>query len=173
MSITNKQDMYELLCKGMLGNTLESWPSIQEMSSKSSYRGLVGVRSLIPGGLFMPNVKYGCLRKVVSQNFKGPVNISQMIPLTDTVIQGHIIDDYLQYSFAPVLFRDAMAGKTIVSERPLTTRSILRYFMDDYSYQNIERLHELYPNHAIEFIVTKRMYGIYKWNTIIWEVRLY
>lgn len=166
--------MYELLRSGALGNTLENYSSIQELCMKSKYRGRCGIRTVgIPGGLFIPNVKFGCLQKTIATHFsKVEYNVSPMIKVERHLLQGELYNDWLTYSHEPLLFREAMS-KAKVSNSCLLTRSLLTYYLDEPSYENIRRLQEEYPDHVIEFLCVRGTAGIFDLNTIIWEVRNY
>jgi len=174
--IKNKIEMYDLLRQGLLGNTLESYATFQEITRIPHWtKGRWAVREAgnVSGGKFITGVKAGCLRKQIHKNFgERPINISRQLDNKLCLLQAEIYDDYMMYSTYPGFFRTAMQYAKH-SFSACGTRSILKAYCDQPSYENIERLQEKYPDHVIEITVYAIPIGIYKWNTLFWEVRQY
>ena len=80
--ILDKTTMYRMLRAGRFGNTARFWSSYQELVA-SGYRGLVGVRSLIPGGQFLAHVPFDEVPDV-------PAAYSEMQEDEHILLQGEV-----------------------------------------------------------------------------------
>ena len=183
--ITNKQQMYDLLLKGELGNTIEAFMSLDawKASPTRNKYPLWMVRTLKPGGPLSVN----CPRDEVEETASRPefqdagVCIAYMITSTyQTIWQGDVMrtTDGLTLvgnSYPPLGYnwRDAMKSpESAVSG--VRAAAKLRYILNPDSYDDVEYLLDEYPDHVVELSVFERSVGVIpNRNYVTWEVRKY
>lgn len=181
--ILNKTAMYDLLDSGSLGNTLPMWRTVEEVR-ESGYTGPVGlrIRRGSGGGRHEYNIPFACLAERIDAWVRDGIArdsiiIQQMAPHTEHgLINGEVIRTPLGlelfYSRVRLPMKEALAveHERVVGIRALT---ILRYFLDGSSLDDLMELMDLWPTSAIEFSAFDIPLGIRHRNTIIWEVRDY
>ncbi len=167
--VSNKQEMYKLLLAGKFGNTARIWDSYADLLA-SSYKGLVGIRSMVPGGVFLPYVS-------ISAAPREGVRYSEMQDDGAIVLQGELyrsVDGlYLLASSHKTHMRDALrqGGKHYWLSAAYAQLQTALWPSD---YDNLMELLAEYPDSVIEFSAYCKTVGIIpNRNTIIWEVRNY
>ena len=178
--ILNKKTCYSYYKKGLFGNKLRTWYSIDEYN-KSKYNGMVSIRySGGIGGMF-------CAYNVtdVDTTINGFISdgadvrlfvINESAPDEKLLIQGELTKNHngyqLFYSKEKGKMRDCL--KNGVTSVGLEASEILRYFLNPNSYSDIMELTDTYQDHVIEFSTYSFNLGDCRYrNTVIWEVRKY
>lgn len=187
--ITNKPQMYELLRRGSLGNTIPQYMGLTEWASRDKSLDIGthwGIRSMKPGG--------GCDMYVSEDNVtrayvnlweftRGEkLNISSMIDAHVTVlawvevvqIEGRgLVVRYYNLPSRGTSWRQIMPSKGKEIHGTLAKMYLSR-MLNPSSLDDIYSLLEMYPDHVIELSVTETCIGIYRGrNYVTWEVRLY
>jgi len=174
--VKTKHQMYALWKAGAFGNKVRHWDSLDDFLL-SGYTGRCGFRSTKVGSSHMGV-------------FPNPKELLRAIPVTDEklvisegthdellLIQGELTRDgsgvYLYYSTAKLVMRKALAEDPMHATG-LKVHTILRYFCDPASYEDLMLLLDMYPGHVVEFSTFKTNLGVVPArNTVIWEVRNY
>lgn len=169
MQIRNKTEMYEKLRAGLFGNTARSWSSYADLVA-SSYRGLLGLRSLVPGGPFLAHIPF-------ADAMDGPYIYSEMQKDGYILLQGEVYwSDCGMYLFASKLkthMRPALrdGGKHYSL---LAAKCELQAAMWPSDYDALQELFLLFPDSVIKFSCYDIAVGtLPNRNTLIWEVRNY
>lgn len=180
MIIKSKNLNYDAYKRGLFGNKLRTWYSLDEFKA-SGYNKSVSLRYSGPhGGMF-------CAYNVIDVNDKvdefvamgadrNLFVVNESAPDEHLTIQGeftHLENGYnLFYSEIKGKMRDAM--KFGVSVKGLVALEMLRHYTSPNSFSDMVELIELYPYHVIEFSCYDHHLGdCIGRNTIIWEVRKY
>lgn len=191
MAPKTKKENYELYHKGAYGNHLRFWASLNDlfndvMEGTWKPSDPVALRTRNKPGVQLP--------KYCSVTY-----LSEIMPLVNTwtteygisvedivineigedraiVFQGEVMrsTNYfdLHYSTCKLMMREALQyAPQHVSG--LTALNLLKGHMDTPSFDNLERLFDLYPDAIIEFSVYAKPVGNLKLNTVFWEVRGY
>lgn len=170
MYIRTKKEMYEKLLAGEFGNTARSWLTYEALMA-SGYDGLVGVRSLEPGGAFRPYVP-----------------VSEVVPATAVMYSEMQKDEHIllqgeAYRSVEGLYLFASHEQTHM--RPALRNSGKHYWrLQAYAeleaalwptdFDELMNLLADYPDSVVEFSAYSREVGtVPHRNTIIWEVRNY
>lgn len=181
MEIKNKSLMYECYKKGLFGNSLRTWYSIDDFK-KSNFSGkYVSLRYQGEnGGMF-------CAYNVTNVDTKleefmkkgadyGKFIVNESAPDELLLIQGEVMRNEkglsLFYSKEKGKMRDCLVrGESVEG---VCAQTILKLYLNDNSYSDMMELLDLYPNHIIEFSTYSICLGDCKHrNTVIWEVRNY
>ena len=169
MRVENKVQMYEMLKAGKFGNTARNWGSYRELV-ESGYRGLVGVRSLVPGGAFRAYTPFDQVKDEAAV-------YSEMQKDEGILLQGEVYRSveglYLFASKAKTHMRAALkeAGKHYWLSSALAEIQTVMWPTD---YDCIHWLLTEYYDSVVEFSVYDIAVGtVPNRNTIIWEVRNY
>lgn len=168
--VSSKQEMYELLRAGKFGNTARSWATYQELAD-SGYRGLVGVRSLVPGGKFLAHVPFG---EVVDAP---DCNYNEMQRDEFIVLQGEVYRSFNGlYLFASTVkkpMREALrlGGRHYYRSAAHAALDVALWPTDrDWLFELMSE----YPESVVEFSAYSTEVGVISGrNTLIWEVRNY
>jgi len=182
MRITTKQQSYELLQQGFFGNRLRMWDSFEDVI-KSEYTGTVSMRYKGLGGGFyayevpppqIPEIERDWISKGAD---RGLITFNESAPDHLLLIQGEVmrgpVNPYsLFYSLERKKMREAL--KNGKQAEGLTAKLILEHFLYPSSYEDMQILLNMFPEHAIEFSTYSVCLGdIPGRNTVIWEVRQY
>jgi len=183
MDILTKKESFILFEKGLFGNKLKTWSSVNDYN-ESKHVGSVTVRYLgksnVLGGAYC---KYNVtdVDSVINEFAKLGADrnlfiINESAPDDNLLIQGEITHDYngyqLFYSLEKGKMRDCL--KNGISVTGLQAKIIIQHYMFPNSFNDIIELIELYPNHVIEFSTYNHAIGdCHNRNTVIWEVRKY
>jgi hypothetical protein len=183
-TISTKKQCMRLLEEGILGNRLRLWDSLEEIKT-DKYNGTVTMRHKgTGGGLCIYEVQISDIPRIQEDWIKKgvqPLDIyfNESAPDSRLLIQGELMQDhwgnglYLFYSRERKKMRDVLRdnGKHI---NGLNAKLLLQKFVDPSSYEDLQSLLELYPDHVIEFGAYEINLGnIPNRNTIVWEVRKY
>lgn len=180
MDISTKSINYNLYKRGLYGNKLRTWYSLNEYI-KSGYNNTVTLRySGVGGGMYCayniinPKLK---IEEFVKQGANRDLFIiNESAPDENLLIQGEITKDYRGYNLFFSLEKGKMRDclKNGIQTNGLKSKIILQKYLFPNSYNDIMELIELYPNHIIEFSSYEFKLGdCQNRNTIIWEIRNY
>src|SRR5512136_414375 len=159
MKINSKNECNIALQKGLLGNTVRTWRTKEELRN-SGYQGFLGIRDLKPGGLFeSPRTVQEAL-----DSTRSGIYFSEYVPIENIVIQGELYqsEHYLtwfythrkeQMRFALQHFEDTNHAYG------LAALCLLKYYCSPASFDDIQELLELYCGHIIELTVLNREFG--------------
>ena len=182
--IATKQQMYELLRAGRLGNTIPSWSSVLDWKASPDSRLFFfwGVRTMTPGGpcrLFCPTAE---VADIVA-DFAQPVNISIMVDAIHDVTVTLWADCYeaedglyISATEYPPKGANWRKDKPILDKefRGIAANHLLRKHMDENSREDLRILLDEYPGHVVEFSCLNKCLGlISNRNSIVWECRYY
>ena len=180
--IRSKQQSYRLWEQGSFGNKLRTWNALEEIT-KSGYAGTVTMRykGHHGGGLVAYNVPLSSVpetqRRWISEGAQPDlITFNESAPDEYLLIQGEVTrlsrGLYLFYNREKKKMREALINAR--SATGLTARIMLEHYLDPSSYEDIQALLALFPDHAIEFSTYNAYLGnIPGRNTIMWEVRNY
>ena len=179
--VATKQQMYQLLAAGKLGNTIPQYFNIAAWG-QAPYAPYWGIRSLTPGGPCFLNVPFMQVESIVAKHYlPGTYNISMMVDQITTVTGWWEIFDApyglyiygIEYPQRGTSWRELMPtqGKGYSG---VVARQLLRRHLNANSLDDIDELLTTYPGHVIEFSTLKNCLGTLEHrNHIIWEVRDY
>lgn len=181
--ITNKQQMYDLLCANELGNHFSRLLAPDWL--KSEFYNRLNYDYSIRYGLELGGPwKYHILSsevvsECISNEYKCPMKEIWVTSMPKDV--KHTINGELQraecglelhYSIQPTVMREAL--KIPIDVKGLTAKYVLEHYCNPKSYDMLMELLDLYPDHVIEFTVFNKDVGVMPGhNTIVWEVRRY
>jgi hypothetical protein len=188
--VRSKRDFVRRFAAGEFGNRTPTWDTPEQLHQFYMGYTIRGLR--VPGLYHLRNrtaggqTYYGlqwdeCLIRWRTENDPSGWYVGQMIPddLEKTLLlQGEVYrSEYglaLYYSTVPKPMRPSLleGGTQVYLE---AARSLLRWALNNASYEWLEYLLDAYPNHVVEFSAYPRPYGtLYPtYNTIIWECRRY
>lgn len=180
MEILSKSHFFELMRKGALGNTLNSWTSVQ--SALDSGVTLFGMREIGFAGGGAHAIVSGAelpIRAYQWHTFGRRFLIDEAAPDSDVQLQGELCRGF--YGLEGVLgvrtgcrMRQAMELNLLKPVRGAESLYLLRKFIDPSSLDDMEQIWDLYPEAVIEFASYPYDLGkIPGRNTLIWEVRNY
>lgn len=180
MEIINKKINYLAYKRGLYGNKLRIWDSINEYNT-SDYNGEVSLRySGNSGGMYC---KYNVSdpELVISEFIKDGaeehlIKINENAPDDNLLIQGEFTHTHLGYQLFYSIEKGKMRDclKNGISISGISAKEMLRHYCNDNSFEDIMELINLYPLHVIEFSTYNMNLGDSKnRNTLIWEVRKY
>jgi hypothetical protein len=183
--IIDKQQMYALLYRGALGNTVPMFFDVGEWEASPAYSqySTWGVRTLTAGGpcrLFCPREE---VREVAGgyQAQGHRVNISLMIDAVCRVtLMADICDSWrglvvhgVEHPAKGASWRRVMPtlGREYTG---LAAVGLLNKHLNPSSRADLEVLRDLYPGHVVELSACDRCIGVIPGRSaIIWEVRKY
>lgn len=179
--VLTKRDFVERYQSGAgeFGNRAPTWNTYEEFKA-SGYKGLVHLRNRIAGGPTWYNIpadevwfKFCEVCTVMSGR---DIYFSGMAPHDRNLLQGEVCQSTehlsLTYSTVPNLpMRDALTRKLQTAEG-IRAVLLLRTNLCPNSYEWLQQLLDLYPDHVIEFSAFSCEWGtIPGFNTVFWEVR--
>lgn len=182
-TIQTKTECYALYEAGYFGNKPLTWNSYQEIVD-STWKGMVCMRSRT--GTARKNVRYDIPLDQIPQEIKAWRNIgipeesiafNQSLPNEHLLIQGEVqyINGifYMTYTKVKKPMNLALEEETLHAHDP-KARVILKDCLSHHSYEDLEKLLEVFPNDIIEFSTFRVNVGnrLLR-NTIFWEVRNY
>lgn len=182
MNITSKNQMFELYSDLSFGNRFEYWSDLNEFW-RSGYHGLVGCRYREIGSLCVKTqmthgellhyldiwVKSGYSRDLITISGQPPLEACYLLNAEIMRSTSHLD---VTYSLANAPMRPALKCSTNYASM-LESELLLRRYLDQASYENLQRLLDTYPDHVIELSVFDQSVGVLGCNTIFWEVRYY
>lgn len=179
MIIDTKAKFYDLWLAGLIGNRLGAWRGGEYPDV--SHLPFVGIRCMVPGGVFRMPVKPRDIEGVLSGLNRRDYIVCQGTPdqydpasPCQLVVQGELRDDwYFYHSFSKLPMRDALT-KHGHHAQGSGVREYLTRVCTPSDMADIEDLFELYPGHVIELSVYTRVLGcLPNRKAILWEVRAY
>jgi hypothetical protein len=186
--VNSKEDFTRRYLRGEFGNCSPSWPNARNWYEAAYMCGEAGtdtldfvhLRNRIKGGPTHYNVPVWKLAQYcrLSRHWvHDPCwYISLMAPEDDKILQGEICRSSnglnLFGSFLALPMRVALLEKPF-NVTGLAALMTLKSKLDAVSYDWVQELLDLYPEHIIEFSAYSRPWGTLNYNTVIWEVRLY
>lgn len=187
--IITKQQMYQLLQQGKLGNTIPQFLSVADWLADPSHLKYQfwGVRSATVSG--HPACRLNCPQAEVvayaQKHFPQQVNISLMVDKI-TNINAWLEIGYFHdgLTVEGIEYPDTSNGWTWRSHMPnpsyrrqwrgLRAWGILRKHLNENSYDDLFELLAEYPNHIVELSALPCCLGTHEHrNAVIWEVRMY
>ncbi len=182
--VLTKDDMYRRWTAGEFGNKPRSWMSFAELAA-SGFDGSVTiryreasspyVRYSVPVGEVPLRLDEFCQRGANRELF----TFNESMPDEYVSLQGEFLQNtqvsgpwYLHYSTQPGKMRDVLIGSG-QHAYGLETKIILLRYMDTDSYEWLQELADLYPEHVVEFSTYSQKVGDLRQNTVFWEVRNY
>ena len=176
--VKTKSDFVRRYMNGEFGNRSPTWGTLNDFMNDAREGRLYHVRSKIKGG----PTYYNLQPDQVAFWWKktgGCVNsyISEMAPTGLTTFQGEVQQGprglELTYSCVAKTMREALAYDMNCTVGLLSTL-LCEHFMDPTSFDWVNELFRLYPDHVVEFSCYSQPFGtIPGLNTVIWEVRKY
>ena len=177
--ILNKRQFVREYSRGTFGNRAPTWNNLAEFQV-SRFMGLVHIRNRVAGGPTWYNIPYKEVAKEWYKLIKSGIKadslyISGMAPHHLGTLQGEVMrsTDYLtlRYNTQKLPMRE---GFSIEDKQVTGTTAVamLRYYMNDLSWEWLNVLFERYPEHVIEFSCFDTCWGsLPRYNTLYWEVR--
>lgn len=177
--ITSKQQMYELLNRGSLGNHLPSVETLPEAwRLVHDDPGPFAIRWKQSGAKTEYNLSARMAWEIVHSSPEGSWNLSGMMDDTKRVCYAHLVDAIggwdLHYSTDPKPCKlvESIDGCGQKHLRGLSARIYLRSVCDPQGYDLVCGLLDDYPDHVVEFsVMSDRKYAYGPTNVLIWEVR--
>lgn len=182
--ITSKRQMYDPLSRGMLGNTIRQFFSVEEWraSGEAELYPAWGVRTLAPGGpcrLYCPTAEVEATASLPEYRAAG-VNISMMV---DSVRRNTLMADLFMGTHGLELYGivNPPPGTNWRKDMPsmgrtyrfTAVRCILESVLTPSDREDLSELLEMYPGHVVEFSAYDRPVGIYPHRkAVVWEVRI-
>lgn len=173
--ITSKAQSISLVNSGAFGNTVRVWPSVAAMRA-SGFKGDVVIRSYHSGFATRYNVKQadldGILDDLAAKGYPlGSLYLNEACPDEHLLLQGEVVGRHLTYSSLKLPTKMALQRECRYADGS-ATEAILRWAMNDGSYDDFQVLREQHPGAVIEF----GCYGVCLGsvphrNVLIWEVR--
>lgn len=180
MKITNKKQMYDLYLQGALGNALGNWNTLAECIDNCN-DSKVGLRCCKINGPCVTEKTKRELIEIVSNLYtlgwlESDFIFGESPDHSRSILQGEVcrserfID--LTYTYEKLPMRSALAKEAQYTSG-ICALSLLNYYMDTYSYNNLMYLFDTYEDAVVEFSSFDCSCGNLGWNTIFWEVRNY
>lgn len=179
--VLTKRDMVRRYGRGEFGNRAPTWMTLAEFQS-SKYRGLVHIRNRVAGGPTWYNIPESevtaeWIKLVESGISADSLYLSGMAPHHLGTIQGEVMrsTDYLtlRYNTQKLPMREGFSVENLQATGSVAL-ILLRYYMNDPSYEWLNVLLDRYPEHVVEFSCFSCCWGtVPRHNGVIWEVRNY
>lgn len=183
--IRTKGRMYDLLSRGVLGNTIPQWFSLKKWRADPDARryAVWGVRTMTPGGpcrLYCPEADVAAT--VAEYEAAGHAcNISVMI---DAVVNVTLYADVFEVPSGLAVYCVENPGKGASWRKVMPTlgrqyeglaaKMLLRKHLNASSLADLEALMERYPGNVVELSACSTCFGTVPGrNAVIWEVRDY
>lgn len=180
MKIKNKRQMYDLLIKGRLGNSIEMWRSVDELLA-SGFNGNITIRSLSvndPLRIYNDPVT-DALEQLWELNglHRTDLVFGAAPPGDHRTLQGEVMrwqgGLYLRYNRLDMPMRTAFEHENLHAWG-LEALMLLQASVDPATLAEFPELFDTYPGCVIEFSSYDKGAGRNpSRNTIIWEVRNY
>ncbi len=187
--VREKMTMYELYERGLFGNHLLFWTSVEQFENDlasadepNMTKMTFGVRCLIPGKPVRYHLKPNEVVPAINElglRYYPKIHISQMAPHQYGTVSCEICDrDFglvVKTATGQVPMRTAFADQESVTIlKGINARIWLRRHLDFASFEDIFMLLAMFPDHVIETTSFSRPVGVV-WgrNTVVWEVRYY
>lgn len=193
--VLTKRDFVRRYQAGEFGNASPTWNTYQDwykyvnfLMSDKEYEGpswglkFYHLRNRIAGGPTWYNVSGIELERAYYDLLKQGVNepniyVSEMAPTHLTLFQGEVkrttrhLDLYYSTYVAPM--REALAKQSRQVYGILAV-TLLKYYLDQPSYEWLNYLLDTYEDHVVEFSTYSQCWGtVPGMNSVFWEVRLY
>ncbi|MDX1372171.1 MAG: hypothetical protein R3321_06855 [Nitrososphaeraceae archaeon] len=174
--IETKKQFYKLFHKGYFGNTSPYWSTYEEYYN-SGYNKPIAIRTRKAGG----KCEYFVERKNVKERLKyftDEVQFSAQCPEEDKLLQGEVqLTNRGMYLFGStnlqLPMRDALKNDSF-HIFGLKAHLYVKNAMCPNSWEWLNELFTLYPDHIIEFTTLRYSWGTDPgFNTLFWEVRKY
>lgn len=182
--VLTKADMYARMAAGEFGNTNPSWDGLSAWHQRKEMTTypLWGVRSKRAGDpLTKLNVNIEDVWPYCHQHSLLDANISPMVKAWSVQWEGDVARDLAgcpgllccgNVNVEPGSWRTHM--KKPREWRLSAAEVLLRYVLNENSYEHVMQLLEDYPGHVIEFSALNHCFGtVPGHNAVIWEVRRY
>lgn len=179
--IENKIEMYKLYSRGLFGNRLRTWQTPQECIEDNP-GCLLGMRYAGTTTNWPVKIDFrvrdlpALVTTVVSQGFDyNMLRVSERSDDTLCLVNGEIYrsDRHfdLHYSTEKTWMRPALKTSPLYA-KGYKAKAVMEHFLDPTSWDDIQDLMDIYPNHVVEFTAFSRNVGICPHrNTVVWEVR--
>ncbi len=184
--IHSKQEFYALSRALLLGNRLNQWdwPTFDRMfHSGVALPKLIGVRTVnrVSNKTTHLYTPYQAHKYGHEQYGKDVLLFDEALLPSLITVQGELIPDvedlYLRYTYHPAHMRLAFEAD-VNGPRPvfkhafgLEAWGVLKRFMDPPSLEMLHQILHDYHYPVVEFSCAKKSVGVFRWNTIFWEVR--
>jgi len=170
--------MYEMLRRGLFGNTLRTWDTEEEYLS-SGFTGRTSLRCRKPGVTFRHGMTHEEALRVGRECFEGcePSDFiyCESAPEWEVLFQGEVCRTErgleLSYSQERVNLREAMKAPKVA--QGLVALLIVQHYLDGNDYVCLMDLLDLYPDHVVEFSLFNHSLGHLRRRLVAWEVRAY
>ena len=194
MKITNKSEYLRLASKGLLGNTLRIWNSLDELMKRGCLDNTrLTIRNRIRSSpFFVPSVYAKDADKIVKEMIaRGAAPESmyfQEVPhlagCKDHKCQGcgrrinaEIMRDESSYVYMAYGTNPSLSLRADVIENGLIAcglEALTRIkTLDENCYETIQDIWDRYPDVVIEFTIFSSPVGEFKQNFVVWEARSY
>lgn len=180
MRVPDKKTMYSLYERGLFGNGLKNYNTLQECIDNAD--GLVGVRCRQIGGpcvaMKTPVELQEAMRGLFARGWREPDFIYGQSPdHHHQVIQGEVMRSENHYDFTyttvKAAMRPALAQETKHAQG-ITAIALLKHHLWPASYEDLIELLDTYDGAVVEFTAFDREIGTCpNRNAVIWEVRHY
>lgn len=178
MRISTKTQMYDLLKRGVLGNTVRHYGSLEELMSDETVEW-VGCRCLQvnrPWRLYCCR-KHELLAGLRERGYDGTgLEFYESPPDAFRRIQGELMRGpwglQFRYTFAPGPMRLALESNE-QHAWGLEARMLLQKHADPACYDWLMDLLDTYDGHVVEFTSYSIPVGVLQQPWLIWEVRAY
>jgi hypothetical protein len=178
IQIPDKRTMYDLLKRGVLGNAVRHWASLEAMLA-DPYSGEVGLRSTEigdPWGLYHTS-KAAIVEALAARGHDGRnLEFYESPPDDCRRIQGELMrgpgGHHFRYTFAPGAMRLALRESELHAAG-LEADLLLRQHCDPGCYDWLMELLDTYDGAVVEFTSYSIPVGMLEQPWLIWEVRHY
>lgn len=187
MKIITKSEMYELYEAGEFGNRLRVY-TVDELFKLETCLP-IGLRYKGTPGTLLPFYSTPCfshttaiyiaslwLKMGLSPDLISVSESTSILPGFGACFQGEVMqsENYLDlyYTHHPDIMRKALVADPHYATG-IKALTLLQFFMDSPSYDNLLRLLKEYDGAVIEFSVFPAVCGVLGYNTVFWEVRHY
>jgi len=181
MIIRSKQQMYQLMERGALGNSFRIWHNVEDLI-QSGFDGPLGIRCAgVPGLPYFHRLTIEqVIRKVEELKcFRCPIKIYEASQDEYITIQGEIceIDGLLvaELSRAKTHQRAALVAERITYYGLQVWDVLSRVgLLTEVDLNDLHMLLDTYPNHVIEFTAYEILVGqLLGRSHVVWEIRFY
>lgn len=179
--VTSKYDFTMRYKLGEFGNCSPSWSVDQYLDqahAPDAYKGLIHLRNLKEaGGKTIYNVQADDIHRVIEN--RDWCYVLGMAPhAKHGTIQGNVMLSekglVLEWVPASIPMREAIAKYGFHTLIGIKAVMLLKYYMNQMSWDWLQSLLEDYPDHVIEFSCFDTYWGtLTGYNTCFWEVRKY
>jgi len=187
LRLPDKRAFFEAWNRGKLGNKLQTWSRPEDVPG--NYTGRLMFRRVSRLGGSDRIWEFPVRRAIpfwtgyLNTGRKPDLVANETAPDRHAVLQGELLEDVGGLRLFAAIREPEDSGKMIRMReallkareyRGLTAEILLRRYCSPASYDDLQELLILYPDHVVEFSAYSRAVG---WavgrNVLIWEVRLY